>query len=157
MPASPAVALDLPWSAVPGCETPVAAAIRDAILLVEDDEMVSGLVRHVLERQRWRVLQAGDGASGIRLVAEQAAAIALALVDCSLPDTDGAALCDRVRAALPGLPLLVMSGRDQVQLAQTQARGGPAAFLSKPFLPGEVARQVQALMTRAAWSPPARG
>lgn len=150
MPASPAVAFASTRMDVSGIGTPVVAVKRDIILLVEDDDMVSMLISSVLERMRWRVIRADDGASGERLAVEHGAAIALALVDSGLPDTEGADLCARLRTILPGLPLLLTSGREHSSLVQALAVDGPAAFLGKPFLPAEVMRQVQALVARVA-------
>jgi DNA-binding response OmpR family regulator len=112
--------------------------------------MVALLIGRVLERLNWRVLRAGDGAECECLAAQHGSAIALALVDCGLPDTEVAVLCKHLRAALPGLPLLLTSGREYSGLAGSLAGDGPAAFLAKPFLPGDVMRHVQALMARAA-------
>ncbi len=150
MSASSAVA---PGSTRPGAPlegASVASGVRDGILLVEDDEMVATLMKQVLERVHWRVWRAGDGAECERLVAEHGPAIAMALVDCGLPDVESAGLCERLRAALPGLPVLLTSGREHPDLVQMLAADGPADFLAKPFLPGDVLRRVQNLMTRAA-------
>jgi DNA-binding response OmpR family regulator len=124
--------------------------LRDAVLLAEDDDLVAPLIAHVLERCHWRVLRATDGADAERIVAAHGAEIALALVDGRLPDMDGAVLCDRLRIALPGLPVLIVSGRECSSLAQALAAGGPAAYLAKPFMPLDVMRHVQNLMAQAA-------
>lgn len=148
MPASPAVAFASTRPAAPEFGASAAPARRDLILLVEDDEMVSMLIARVLERMNWRVIRADEGAASERLVAQHGPAIAFAFVDCGLPDTEGAVLCERLRAALPGLPLLLTSGREQSGLVQTLETDGPTAFLPKPFLPTDVMRHVQALMAR---------
>jgi len=150
MSALPVAALASPRPAAPHFEASAVPVVRDAILLVEDDDMVATLVGHVLERLHWRVLRAGDGAACERLLAEQGAAIALAFVDCGLPDMEGACLCERLRQALPGLPVLLTSGREYSDLAQTLGAAGPAAFLPKPFMPGDVMHHVQTLLARAA-------
>ena len=123
---------------------------RDAILLVEDDDMVAILLTQVLERVRWRVLRADDAASGERLAAQHGSAIAVAVVDCGLPDADGVGLGGRLRVTLPGLPLLLTSGRECSGVVQDLAAGGPAAFLGKPFLPGEVLNAVRNLLGTVA-------
>ena len=137
-------------SGVPDCAAPSDPVGRDTILLVEDNEIVALLLMQVLKRIHWRVLRAGDGAEGERMLVEHGPAIALALVDCGLPDADGADLCQRLRLVRPGLPVLLTSGREQSELAQALAADGPAAFLAKPFLTCEVTRQVQNLVAHAA-------
>ena len=150
MSVSPAVVCAVPRLAAPTTGGLAAPALRDAILLVEDDDMVAMLLTQVLARFHWRVVRAGDGAEGERLVAEHGPSIALALVDCGLPDVEGTTLCERLRAALPGLPLLLTSGREYSDFADTLAAEGPAGFLAKPFLPGDVLRHVQTLLAPAA-------
>jgi CheY-like chemotaxis protein len=140
-------------SARPALPPGVASAVpsaRDTILLVEDDEMVAMLVKRVLERLDWHVVLAGDGAECGRLVAQHGPAIALAMVDCTLPDIEGGDLCERIRRSLPALPVLLTSGRERSDLSAGLAADGPAAFLAKPFLPGDVIHHVQSLMARAA-------
>lgn len=127
-----------------------APAVRDAILLIEDDDMVGMLIAQVLERTHWRVLRASDGAASERLMVEHGPAIALALVDCGLPDMEGGGLCERLRAAQPGLPLLLTSGREYSELAQRLRTDGPAIFLAKPFMPLDVVGRVQTLLGQAA-------
>jgi DNA-binding response OmpR family regulator len=127
-----------------------AAPLRDTILLVDDDDLVASLVARLLERGRWRVIRAIDGAGAEYAVSQHGPAIALALVDGRLPDTEGAPLCERLRAVVPGLPVLLVSGRECSSLACALAAGGPAAYLAKPFMPLDVLRQVQSLIGRAA-------
>jgi len=123
------------------------SALRDgAVLVVEDEDSLADLLHHLLLRVKIRVLRAADGAQARQLFAKHRAAIALALVDCHLPDMGGAELCQELRAVAPGLPLLITSGRDQRALAATLAPGGPTAFLPKPYMPGEVVRRVTALL-----------
>lgn len=121
----------------------------DAVLLVEDEDSLAELLQHLLKRVKLRILRAADGSQALRLLAEQRASISLALVDCHLPDMAGADLCQELRARLPGLPLLVTSGRDQRALVASLASGGPTQFLPKPYMPGEVVRRVTALRPAA--------
>ncbi len=134
---------------------PVAAAVpttpkRDLVLLVEDDDNVASLLVRLLERMNRPVVLARDGASCERLLQAHHERIALAFVDCSLPDTHGGSLCQKLRTIVPGLPVLLMSGRSQPGLLGLVTADGPAAFVSKPFLPADVVRHVSALLPAAA-------
>ncbi len=119
------------------------------VLLVEDDDVVAGLVTHILARRAARVLRAGSGAEGEKLFSEHQAEIALAILDCWLPDGDGTVLCRRLRRAAPELPVLLTSGCDNAE-ALRLAGEGRTAFLPKPFYPAQVDRQVTALLSLAA-------
>ncbi len=136
-------------SLLPSLE-PLAAGVpaesEAAVLLVEDEDALAELLQHLLRRLKVRVLHAADGANALRLLAEHRAAIALAFVDCHLPDMPGSELCEMLRGHLPGLPLLLTSGRDQRTLETVFAAGGPCSFLPKPYMPAEVIRRVSALL-----------
>jgi DNA-binding response OmpR family regulator len=128
-----------------------APALREgAVLLVEDEDSLAELLTHLLARLKIRVLHAADGAQAVRLFAEHRATISLAFVDCTLPDMAGGDLCQGFRAEMPGLPLLLTSGRDQRALEAALAPGGPCQFLPKPYMPADVMHRVKALLAPAA-------
>lgn len=117
-----------------------------AVLLVEDEDALAELLHHLLRRLNVRVLHAIDGAQALQLFTAHRANIALAFVDCHLPDISGADLCEVLRGERPDLPLLLTSGRDQRVLEKTFATTGPCSFLPKPYMPAEVVRRVSALL-----------
>ncbi len=115
-------------------------------LVVEDDEAIGALLEVLLPRLGFAVVLARDGAECLRWFAGRAAEVKFVLLDCALPDTQGAALALRLRERAPGLPILLASGRPQAELVRHLAAGGPTGFLAKPFRPAEIADRVQALM-----------
>lgn len=123
-----------------------APARQTAVLLVEDEDALAELLAHLFRRIQVQVLRAADGAQARQLFAAHREAIALAFVDCHLPDMAGADLCHEFRQALPTLPLLLTSGRDQRSLETQFAAGGPCSFLPKPYMPGDVLRRVTSLL-----------
>jgi len=131
-------------------EAPRGGGRTDAVLLVEDEDALAVLITRVLQRSGWRVLYAADGAQARRLVATRGAEVTLAFVDCGLPDVSGPELCAEIRSAIPGVPLLLTSGRDQTAMARAFATGGPAAFLAKPYLPMDIGCRLEQLLARAA-------
>lgn len=123
---------------------------RAAILLVEDDNSLGDLLVDLLGRSGIHAQHATDGTSALRILSEQGAAIELAFVDCQLPDMEGGALCRALRASIPGLPLLLTSGRDQRALFNALSADGRTAFLQKPYMPADVLRHVNALLSLPA-------
>ncbi|HVU22617.1 MAG TPA: response regulator [Opitutus sp.] len=119
-------------------------------LVVEDEEPLAVLMARYLERLGCRVLYARDGGQARQVVAQLGGELSLVLVDCGLPDISGAELCSEIRAALPGVALLLTSGRDQTALAAKFANGGPAGFLPKPFHRSDIEHCVGELFARAA-------
>ena len=115
------------------------------MLLIEDDQCVADVVERMLLRMGKRVLRARDGAEGAQLFAEYESEIALVMLDCCLPDIDGAALCRVLRRHAPALPVILTSGWDNED-ARLLAKQGPTVFLAKPFLPSQVQEQMRSLL-----------
>jgi two-component system, cell cycle sensor histidine kinase and response regulator CckA len=126
------------------------AELTGAVLLVEDDESLADLLKHLLARMKIRVMHAATGAAAVTLFAEHRASVALAFVDCHLPDAEGGELCQRLRALSPGVPLLLTSGRDQRALESIFVVGGPCSFLAKPYMPADVMGRVKSMLSRTA-------
>jgi DNA-binding response OmpR family regulator len=126
------------------------AEATGAVLLVEDDESLADLLKHLLARMKIRVLHASTGAGAVTMFAEHRATVALAFVDCHLPDSEGGELCQKLRSIGPGLPLLLTSGRDQRALETVFAATGPCSFLAKPYMPAEVMGRVKSMLAKTA-------
>jgi len=84
------------------------------------------------------------------MLAENRTSVALAFVDCHLPDSEGGELCQKLRAFAPGLPLLLTSGRDQRALETIFVATGPCSFLAKPYMPAEVMGRVKTMLAKSA-------
>jgi DNA-binding response OmpR family regulator len=67
------------------------------ILVVDDDPKIVALVRAYLERERFRVVTAGDGRAAIRAIEEHAPR--LVVLDLMLPEVDGLAVIRRAIAS----------------------------------------------------------
>jgi DNA-binding response OmpR family regulator len=124
-----------------------AAAPAGAILLVEDQEPVRGLLRALLSRAGYVVLEAPDSAEALRLSAAHLGTIHLLLTDLNLPGASGCLLAGQLRAARPGLRVLYISGNTEAHLSGPDAG---AAFLKKPF----TAPQLLAAVAAAIGSEP---
>jgi CheY-like chemotaxis protein len=81
-----------------------------AILVVEDDAGVRGLVKAFLESAGYTVVTAVDGADGLTFFKRHQPAIALILTDVAMPNMNGLDLADRVLELNGTLPILFMSG-----------------------------------------------
>lgn len=128
---------------------PAQSGSSRAVLVVEDEDSVAVLLVRQFQRMGWRVLYAPDGAQARQRIAE-GDGVTLAFVDCGLPDVSGAELCAEIRAAIPGVPVLLTSGRDQSALAAALAEEGPAAFLAKPYFPIDLEVRLGELLAAAA-------
>jgi two-component system cell cycle sensor histidine kinase/response regulator CckA len=128
--------------------------MRGATILVVDDEAsVVELVRTMLWRAGFTVLEAGSPDEALRAVSEHSTAIELLLTDILMPGTNGYELAERVAALRPEIKVLFMSGyRDKV-LAESTGRadaGGP--FLRKPFTQHTLIAKIEEVLGGVAHS-----
>jgi two-component system cell cycle sensor histidine kinase/response regulator CckA len=128
------------------------------ILLVEDEESMRKLTRHLLEGPGYRVLEACDGAEAIEL-ARQNNDIQLLLTDVVMPRLSGPGLAERIKASNPQIEVIYMSGYTDELLVRHGALGQGITFLEKPFTQDSLVNAVQTALagTHAARVDRARG
>jgi PAS domain S-box-containing protein len=126
----------------------------ETILVVEDEEGVRKLVRSILQRNGYRVLEAKDGADALR-VAEQQPNIDLLLTDVVMPHMSGAVTAMRLLAIRPGLKLLYMSGYTDNAVVLHGVLRSEAAFVQKPITPNALLAKVREVLDSSA--APAKG
>ena len=106
----------------------------ETVLLVEDEEGVRKLVRLILQRNGYRVIEARDGVDALRVAKEQGT-IDLLVTDVVMPHMGGAEAAFRLQAVRPGLKLLYMSGYTDNAVVLHGVLRSEAAFVQKPITP----------------------
>jgi len=100
------------------------------ILLIDDDRLVRSSISIFLEDQEYRVLEADNGRTGLELfVREQPD---LVLTDLSMPVMDGFGVVERLAFEFPDVPVVVVSGVNDVQEAIRAIQLGAWDYISKP-------------------------
>jgi len=122
------------------------------VLVVEDDEPLRVLFARILGRHGYRVGVACDGERALELSRQRPPD--LILLDLGLPgEVDGMRLLQELRSIerLAATPLIVVSGRDDLQTVVAALVGGALDYLTKPVDATElVARCIAALRTKRA-------
>src|SRR5262245_65448660 len=85
------------------------SSVEKTVLVVDDEPTVLGTVRDGLTAHGYRVLEALDGETALRMAEAHQGPIALLLVDVVLPRLSGPEVAIRLRATLPGIKLRYMS------------------------------------------------
>jgi DNA-binding response OmpR family regulator len=122
------------------------------VLVVEDDEGIAEGLRVNLEQQGNAVDVAGSVKAA--WAALRAEPFDLVLLDLGLPDADGSALLQRVRAAPaqglpdPATPMMIMTARDEVASRIAGLDMGADDYVGKPFDAGELEARIRALRRR---------
>ena len=122
------------------------------ILLVEDDPAIVRFLERGLAAHGHTTLTAGDGEEGVRLATEEA--VEMVLLDIMLPRLDGQQALQRIRLRRPGLPVLMLTARDEVRHKVDALDGGADDYLTKPFDLEELLARIRALTRRSdqPWS-----
>lgn len=118
------------------------------ILLVEDELEFAATVRVALEREKYVV----DHVDRLALAREACRmhAYDLVLLDRTLPDGDGLSLLPSLRAAHPGLPVIVLSARGDIIDRVAGLDEGADDYLVKPFALEELFARIRAVRRRPA-------
>jgi len=117
------------------------------IVVVEDDHNISDLVDLYLRRDGFRVIQAGDGESGLAAVARERPR--LVILDVGLPGgIDGIEVCRRLRQS-GDVPVLMLTARDAEVDRVLGLEIGADDYVTKPFSPRELVARVKAILRRA--------
>jgi signal transduction histidine kinase len=125
---------------------PVSAGGGETILVVEDEPVVRRLACAALEDSGYQVMEAGDGAEALALLAKTNGQIDLVLSDVVMPRMGGKELDESLRTLRPDLPLLFMSGYPGHEVAERGLLDPTASFIQKPFSPEELALRVRGML-----------
>src|SRR5687767_11944793 len=117
------------------------------ILLVEDEANLREGIVDLLEGDGHEVTAIGDGVTGVEAGLREP--FDLVVLDLMLPRLDGMEVCRRLRAARPGMPILMLTARGS---EDDKVRGlveGADDYVTKPFSARELLARVRVLGRRA--------
>ncbi|MFN5782761.1 MAG: sigma-54-dependent transcriptional regulator [Novosphingobium sp.] len=112
-----------------------------SVLLVEDDASIAIVITAALEAEGFDVVRCDSIAERDRLLATQR--FSALVTDVMLTDGDGIATIDRVRAADPELPIIILSAQNTLDTAVRATDTGAFEYFPKPFDIDELARTVR--------------
>jgi DNA-binding response OmpR family regulator len=114
-------------------------------LVVEDDADIRALLVELLAQSGFDVVEAGDGATALRRVAEHDPD--LVTLDLNLPDFDGIEVCRRIRQSSDAYVVMLTARPDEIDRL-IGLETGADDYLTKPFSPRELKARVAAMMRR---------
>jgi DNA-binding response OmpR family regulator len=124
-------------------------SIKTGILIADDDANLRETLRCALEREEFRVVAASEGLAALsRMRADPA--IALAVLDVSMPRMDGFELLKELRRSGDARPVIILTSRDEEFDRVLGLELGADDYLTKPFSIRELAARIKAVLRRAS-------
>jgi len=122
------------------------AATGETVLVVEDEPVVRGVIVEMLHDQGYRVLEATDGPSGLRMLRLNDR-IDLLVTDVGLPGMNGRQLADQARETRPELKILFITGyAENVAIAKGFLQPG-MEMITKPFDLDNLSRRIREMVS----------
>ncbi len=117
------------------------------IMLVEDDESLGFLIKDALEGSSWKVSLCTDGEKGLTAFHNQE--FDLCILDIMLPRKDGFELAVEIRKYNPGIPIVFLTAKSQIEDRIRGFQLGADDYVSKPFSIEEFKYRIEAILKRS--------
>jgi two-component system, cell cycle sensor histidine kinase and response regulator CckA len=138
-----------PGSAVaPLLPAPEPPAPIATILVVEDEAGIRALVRKILRRQGYEVLEAANGQDALALCREHGQRVELLITDVLMPQMGGRELVERLETQGHDMKVLYVSGYTDDTSVYAGDLGPGTAFLQKPFTLGSLLDKVKEVLAK---------
>jgi type II secretory ATPase GspE/PulE/Tfp pilus assembly ATPase PilB-like protein/ActR/RegA family two-component response regulator len=121
---------------------------RQRVLVVDDEAITRMLVKLLLEREQYEVIEAANGRDAIEIAVRERPD--LLLIDLNMPEMDGYQAIARMRRelALTTMPIIVLTAEDGPGVERRVLNLGAEDYIVKPFDAGVLTSRVQAAFRR---------
>lgn len=115
------------------------------LLVIEDNPRLSVRIKELL--QKWYIVElASSGDEGLTMLTSNS--YSLVLLDLGLPDIPGLEVCKQIRTFNTNIPILVLTGIDNLTSRVELLDAGADDYLTKPFESQELRARINALGRR---------
>jgi len=122
------------------------------VLVVDDDPDTVDLLTTILSDAGYEVVAAFTGGDGLMVLEVESPDVIL--LDLQMPGLHGMDVLRRLRMARPEIPVIIVSGQGDAELARATLRRGAVDYIRKPMNPEHLVRAVAAALGgRAALRP----
>lgn len=115
------------------------------VLVVDDDQHLRYIVKNLLMKEGYKVLEAENGVEGLSIADKELCD--LAIVDVMMPKMDGYTFTESLRKQAD-IPIILLTAKSQIEDKEKGFLSGTDDYLVKPFEPKELIYRVNALLRR---------
>jgi putative nucleotidyltransferase with HDIG domain len=109
---------------------------RRRVLIVDDDHLVRDALRFALEDAGYDVWAVAHGADALAVLESQAVDIVLS--DIFMPGMNGFELLKQIRQRRPDVPVILVTGFGNIEMARQALKEGATDFITKPYNVSEI-------------------
>ena len=104
------------------------------IMVVDDEQNIRDIIKLHLGQERFNILEASDGEQAIKLLkqGDNMLTVGLILCDIRMPKVNGIEVIDYLKQEAPGIPIVVITGYPDTELAVSLLKKGIKDYLVKP-------------------------
>jgi len=126
---------------------------RPVVLIIDDEKLSRKMLSQVLEQSGYQVIEAESGQTGLAQFKTHSPD--LVLLDLMMPDMDGYAVCEALRKlqCYQSLPILMLTGLNDVESVNHAFRVGATDFITKPINWPLLGERVNLLTNAIKFSP----
>ncbi len=117
------------------------------ILVVDDEQTVRDFLQRVLETAGYTVITASNGLEALEKMSQFD--ISLVLLDIVMPGLDGFEVLDHMRQYEENIPVIMLTGIQEIPAKIDTLALGADDYITKPFLVEELLARIQVKLKRA--------
>ena len=112
------------------------------VLVVDDDALFIRALERMLSQCGFRIHSAQSGEDALRVIQQRPYEIRVVLLDILMPQMSGEQVFEQIRAIVPELPIILISGYADSEAAHRMQEDGAAGFLRKPVTLEQLQRAI---------------
>lgn len=120
---------------------------QKTILVIEDEDVVRGLIAELLKEEGFRVIEASGPEEGLEAAREHLHDIDMIFTDVMMSGMRGDELVAKVSRIMPDVKVLYMSGFTEDTMEMEDVLQGRSQFLGKPFTPDVLLAKVKDVLS----------
>ena len=119
------------------------------ILIIEDEEDIRDILKLQLESANYQVIEASNGEEGIELMKKGSNLLQVGLIitDIRMPKVNGVEAIEYIKANAPSIPIMVVTGYPDAELAVELLQKGVKDYLVKPIEKDKLLSKVAAILS----------